>query len=40
MSLDPIKHEIRTYLRELPRLLAEGHEGKFALVKRDEVLTI
>jgi hypothetical protein len=39
-SLDPIKQEIRTYLRELPRLLADGNEGKFVLIKGDEVLSI
>jgi hypothetical protein len=39
-SLDPIKAEIRTYLRELPRLLAEGHEGRHALIHGDEVLSI
>jgi hypothetical protein len=39
-SLDPIKTEIRTYLRELPRLLAEGHEGKFVLIKDEQVLSV
>ncbi|MBY0527845.1 MAG: hypothetical protein K2R98_30895 [Gemmataceae bacterium] len=40
MSLEPIKQEIATYLRELPRLLADGNEGKFALVKGDEVVSV
>ena len=30
--------EYETFLRELPRLLAEGHEGKFALIKGGEIL--
>ncbi len=30
--------EIQTFHRELPRLLAEGHEGKWALIKGDEVI--
>jgi hypothetical protein len=32
--------EIATYLRELPRLLEEGHAGRHALVKGDEVLSV
>jgi hypothetical protein len=39
-SLRPIATEIRTYLRELPRLLAEGEAGRFALVKGDQVLSV
>jgi hypothetical protein len=35
-----IKREIRTYRRELPRLLAEGQEGRFALIKGDEVVSV
>ena len=31
-------HEWQTYRRELPRLLDEGNEGKFALIKGDEIL--
>jgi len=34
------EREIAAYLRELPRLLAEGHAGRHALVKGDEVLSI
>jgi hypothetical protein len=39
-GLEAIKTEIITYRRELPRLLAEGHEGRFALIKGDQVLSI
>lgn len=35
-----LRHEIRTYRRELPRLLAEGHEGHYVLIKGNEVLSI
>src|SRR5437764_13657776 len=34
----PIYREFLTYRRELPRLLAEGHEGKFALIKGEEII--
>jgi hypothetical protein len=34
----PIYREAQTFRRELPRLLAEGHEGKWALIKGDEVI--
>ena len=37
---DPDFDEWTTFLRELPRLLAEGHEGKFALLKGKEVIGI
>lgn len=36
----PIRQEWNTFLRELPRLLAEGGEGRFALIKGDEVIGI
>jgi len=35
---DPQYREYHTYLREQPRLLAEGHEGKHALIKGDTIL--
>lgn len=35
-----IKREINTYRRELPRLLAEGHEGRFVLIKGDEIVSV
>ena len=34
------EQEIATYLRELPRLLTEGHTGRHALVKGDEVVGV
>ena len=34
------EHEIAAYLRELPRLLAEGYISQHALVKGDEVLSV
>ncbi len=34
------EREIATYLRELPRLLDEGHAGRHALIKGDEILSI
>ena len=35
---DPLFHEWNTYREELPRLLAEGHEGKFILLKGTEII--
>lgn len=32
--------EIATYLRELPRLLKEGHAGRIALIRGNEILNI
>jgi hypothetical protein len=34
----PLAQSLDTYLREVPRLLAEGHEGKHILIKDDQVL--
>lgn len=39
-ALRPLEREIRTYLRELPRLVDEGNAGRVALVRGDEVLSI
>jgi hypothetical protein len=39
-SLRPLANEICTYLRELPRLLAEGKEGRFVLINGDQVLSV
>jgi hypothetical protein len=39
-ALTLYEREIATYLRELPRLLAEGYAWKHALVKGDEVLSV
>jgi hypothetical protein len=33
-----IYHESQTYRREMPRWLAEGQEGKFVLIKGEEVI--
>jgi hypothetical protein len=40
VALKLYEKEIATYLRELPRLLEEGHAGRHVLVKGDEVLSI
>src|SRR5262245_5856700 len=37
---NPLYREWVTYRREVPRLLAEGHEGKFALVKGTQLLGV
>jgi len=34
----PIYREAQTFRRELPRLLAEGHDGKWALIKGNEII--
>jgi hypothetical protein len=34
------KEEMNTFLRELPRLLADGHQGKHVLVSGNQVLSI
>lgn len=34
-QLQPLATEVRTYFRELPRLLDEGYGGQFVLVKGD-----
>ncbi len=39
-ALKLYEREIATYLRELPRLLEEGHAGRHALVKGDVILSI
>ncbi len=39
-ALAMYEKEIATYVRELPRLLEEGEEGRFALIKDDEILSI
>lgn len=35
---DLLYREWKTFRRELPRLLAEGHEGKFVLLKGDAII--
>jgi hypothetical protein len=37
-SDSPIYQETATFRRALPQLLAEGHEGKWALVKGNEIV--
>jgi hypothetical protein len=39
-SLLALRREIITYRRELPRLVAEGNEGRVALIKGDKVLSL
>ncbi|MCI0703327.1 MAG: hypothetical protein L0241_19790 [Planctomycetia bacterium] len=36
-KLAPLRTEIETYYRELPRLLEEGEEGRYAVVKGNTV---
>jgi hypothetical protein len=36
----PLAAEWETYRREVGRLLAEGQEGKYALIKGDEIIGI
>ena len=35
----PLGAEFVTYIRELPRLVAEGEEGRYAVIKGDKVLS-
>src|SRR4051812_41910016 len=37
---DVFAKEWAVYKRELPRLLAEGHEGKFVLIKGDALIGV
>jgi hypothetical protein len=39
-NLKPLEREIGTYYRELPRLLADGNEGRYALIRDDELLSV
>lgn len=34
------QRDLQTYRRELPRLLQEGHAGKYAIIRDDHVLSI
>jgi hypothetical protein len=36
----PIYREWQTFRRELPRLLAEGHEGKWMLIEGEEMIAL
>jgi hypothetical protein len=37
---DPNYQELQTFRRELPRLLAQGHEHKWALIRGNEVIGV
>ena len=39
-NLLSLQHEITTYYRELPRLIAEGNEGRYALIRDDRLIQI
>ncbi len=39
-DLKPVARELATFLRALPKLLEDGHEGRHALVKGDEVFSV
>jgi len=36
----PLDREIETYRRELPRLLAAGQAGRFALIKGEQIIGV
>ena len=38
--MQPLAEEICTYFRELPRLLEEGCEGKFALIHGNDLVNL
>lgn len=39
-SLRPLEREICTYYRELPRLIEEGNEGRYALIRDDQLIRV
>ena len=39
-GLDQIRAEIITYRRELPRLLADRQEGRYALIQGNQVISL
>ena len=39
-NLKRLEREIGTYFRELPRLIAGGDEGRYALIRDDELLSV
>jgi hypothetical protein len=39
-SLRHLQQELVTYRRELPRLLSEGQEGRAALVRGDQIVSV
>ena len=40
MDVMPLEREFDTYRRELPRLVREGHAGRWALIKEDAVISV
>lgn len=38
--LKPLACEIATYFRELPRLIADGEDGRVALIKGDDIVSV
>lgn len=36
----PLEREIRTYYRELPRLIAAGNEGRYALIRDERLVEV
>jgi hypothetical protein len=39
-NLKPLEREIETYYRELPKLIANGEEGRYALILGDELYSV
>jgi len=39
-NLKPLEREIATYFRELPQLIADGHEGRYALIRDEDLLSV
>jgi hypothetical protein len=39
-NLKPLEREICTYYQVLPRLIAEGHEGRYALIRDDNLIRV
>jgi hypothetical protein len=39
-SLKPLEREIATYYRELPRILEAGQEGKYALIRDEQLVRV
>jgi hypothetical protein len=37
---DRAQRDLQTYRRELPRLLQEGHAGRYAIIRDDQVVSI
>jgi hypothetical protein len=37
---DRAQRDLQTYRRELPRLLQEGHAGRYAIIKDDQIVSL